>query len=407
MVMSSVVAALAPDTQRVGNMTAAAHDELFEHAPPQWLPRRLGLISPGIPNIRRRALAVVLLGWAPLILLLTFQGTYSVNGLSTFLSEVGIHTRYLLAAPLLVLAETECAARLGGVIRHFVATGIVRENERSRFDAAVASTRRLLNAMPAEIIVVAVAYFVVVVTIQSTAPEHMPAWHRSNTFPLGLSPAGWWHVLVSLPLLLILFLGWTWRLLLWTRLLWLVSRLDLRLVASHPDHAAGLGFTGQSVRSFYIVALAISIVAAGASARLVLDGGGLPTHNLYFNIGLAVTILLVFTGPLAVFTPVLMNAWRTGTFAYGALADKVGVQFERKWLGKDEPVNGSTLERPDFSTTADLYQVLSNVYSIRFIPVDLKDVIVLATAVALPFVPLLFLVVPVSTIWQSIESLLF
>jgi hypothetical protein len=84
---------------------------------------------------------------------------------------------------------------------------------------------------------------------------------------------------VSLPLLIILFLGRIWRLVSWTRLPWLMSRLRLRLVASHPDHAAGLGFIGHSVRAFAIVALAPMAIAAGRSARIVLTTGSLPTSH--------------------------------------------------------------------------------------------------------------------------------
>jgi len=36
--------------------------------------------------------------------------------------------------------------------------------------------------------------------------------------------------LVSLPLLLVLFFGWLWRLFLWVRFLWCLSRLDLHLI---------------------------------------------------------------------------------------------------------------------------------------------------------------------------------
>ncbi len=54
------------------------------------------------------------------------------------------------------------------------------------------------------------------------------------------SLAGWWHLLVSLPLLLILFFGWIWRLALWARFLFLMSRLNLRLIPAHPDNVGGL-----------------------------------------------------------------------------------------------------------------------------------------------------------------------
>ena len=70
-----------------------------------------------------------------------------------------------------------------------------------------------------------------------------PAWHVSTVAGVEVySPAGWWHALVSLPLLFVLLLGWIWRVLVWTRFLYLMAGLDLKLVPAHPDRTAGLRF---------------------------------------------------------------------------------------------------------------------------------------------------------------------
>ena len=64
------------------------------------------------------------------------------------------------------------------------------------------------------------------------------------------------------------------------------------------------------------------------------------------------------------------------------------------------------LEKPDFSTVNDLYAVVANVHSIRFVPVDIKDLIMLAAAILLPFVPVVLLAFPLDEIWNYIGSLL-
>jgi hypothetical protein len=69
---------------------------------------------------------------------------FSYDELRSLLRETGAHARYLVAAPLLVLAEGFCAPRLGAIANHFVLTGMIRDEQRDRFDAALASTRRLL-----------------------------------------------------------------------------------------------------------------------------------------------------------------------------------------------------------------------------------------------------------------------
>ena len=151
----------------------------------------------------------------------------------------------------------------------------------------------------------------------------------------------------------------------------------------------------------------MAAIAAGRSAHVVLEGGGLPTPNLAFNAGFLLALLVLFTAPLLVFAPVLRDAWVRGALEYGALADQVGATFEGKWLGKAKGVDPAALDEPDFSATTDLYQVVSNVYAIRPVPVDLKDLIPLVVAMLIPFVPVVLLAVPTDVIWSGLKSLLF
>jgi hypothetical protein len=380
---------------------------LFEDGAPLGLQRRLGLVNGSDLRVGLRAALVVLIGWVPLVLLAIMQSAIMhTDGIVSLLWGLEAHARYLLAAPLLVLAETQCGVRLGVIIRHFVDTGVVPAHERERFDAAIASTRGLLGSTSVEIAVVVFAYLITAAIVWSTPIDQVPAWHRSAGIVPAYSPAGWWHVVVSLPLLTILFLGWICRLVSWTRLLWLISRLRLRLVASHPDHAAGLGFVGHSVRAFAIVALAPMAIAAGKSARIVLTAGNLPTPQLLFNIGMLVFVAALITAPLLVFTPTLIQVWRRAAFEYGALADRMGAAFEDKWLRPDQLADPNILGQQDFSATTDLYAVVANIYDMRFIPIDLRSLVILVAVMLLPFVPVLLLAVPIDQILSGLKGLL-
>lgn len=385
-------------------LAVPAKSDLFERAPPRWVGQLLGLVAPH-RSVWFRALLAALVAWSPLVLLTVAYGLlFNAAAIQSLTWEIGVHARYLIAVPLLVIADVTCAVRLNAVVREFVDSGIVADRQRGKFDAAVASTRALLASPSAEIAIIALAYLVVAATIYSHPDGAIPLWHKAGGWLF--SPAGWWHVLVSLPLLVSLLLGWAWRLVLWTRLLWAVSRLDLRLVASHPDHSAGLLFVGRSVGAFSTIALALATIAAGRSAHIVLLGGTVPTENLYFNVGLLAAVLVVFTAPLLIFTPILLQTWQRGTLTYGALAKTVGAAFERKWLGPDKREEQSALDKPDFSTTTDLYSIVANVHAIRFIPLDIRDLITLAVATLIPFGPVVLLAVPADTILQSLKSLL-
>ena len=383
--------------------------ELFEGGPPLALQTWLGLGRPGKPNFVRRALLVILIGWMPLLVLTIVQWIAQDSGdPRAFLADIAVHTRSLLAAPMLIVAEAVCAPRLNAIAQQFLDAGLVGEPQRPRFDAAVASTRRWLQSPLAGFGVIALAYAVIAGLIASFPVDQLPAWHRiGDAAILSYSAAGWWHAFVSFPLLLLLLLGWIWRLCLWSRFLWLVSRLDLRLIPAHPDHAAGLIFVGHSLRALSVLALALGTILAGAAANNLLRHAGSLFAHAFIVAGAVGFVVALFSAPLLVFSGLLVREWQRGVFAYGALASDIGAQFEHKWFGPGAPANDDNLAAPDFSATTDLYQVVSNVYAMRFVPVDLTSVTLLIGAMLLPFVPVLPLAMPMGDIINAVKSLLF
>jgi len=380
----------------------------FDGGPPMRLQRALGLATVGDAKFARRAALVALAAWLPLAVLAIVDGfATGEHRILSFLGDYAVHARLLLAAPLLVLAEKPCIARLGGIGRHFLEVGLVPESARGRYESIVQSTRRLRDSPSAEIAAVVLAYTVVALLIAFAQPSSMPRWHVAvgGTFP-ALSPAGWWHLLVSLPLLLVLFIGWLWRLFLWTRFLWLIARLDLRLVPVHPDGFAGLAFVGHSVRSFATIAMAMGCVLAGRMAEQVLHHGHSPGAFAWPAAGLLAAVALLFGAPLAVFGPPLLRAYRRGVFTYGALASRMGQSFEHKWLTPGADAGRDALEMPDFSATTDLYQIASNSYRVRPLPLDLVSLLLLAAATLLPFIPVLVITLPFRVIIDGIGKLL-
>ena len=111
--------------------------------------------------------------------------------------------------------------------------------------------------------------------------------------------------------------------------------------------------------------------------------------------------------PLCAFTPALMRAARRGRLAYGTLALQVGQAFERRWLAEDSRVTEDALHAPDFSATIDLYSIVAGARGLRVLPVARLHLLTLAAVLAIPFVPVLLLKVPVSRIWPEIWGLLF
>jgi hypothetical protein len=120
-----------------------------------------------------------------------------------------------------------------------------------------------------------------------------------------LSRTGTWYGYVSLPLFQFLLLRWYFRLFIWARLLWQVSRLDLRLEPLHPDRVGGLGFLTNTVYAFTPLSVAHGALLAGLIANRIFYLGA---TLLAFKLEIAVLVLFllcIMLGPLLVFAPQL------------------------------------------------------------------------------------------------------
>lgn len=386
-------------------VTAQASEALFDGSPLRGIQRRLRLVERGRSHDLRRALIAMLVAWLPLAMIALADGSFLLPGHRGFGVDIGAHARCLAAIPLLILAESLWVPRVDAIVRNFLAGGFVPDHERKRFDDAIASTLAWRDSAAAGFAIVVLALAISLSLLRLIPESAVPIWHRASVAGAVFSRAGWWHALVSLPLLLCLVLGWIWRLVLWTRLLAKLARLDLRLVASHPDGAAGLMFVGYSVRAAALVGMGLSAIVAGSVANHVVHAGTPLAEYRYYVGALVLVVVALVAGPTSVFSRRLLDAWRHGLFEYGALADRVGLAFERRWMAKTPPEKGSPLEVPDFSATTDLYAIVANVYAMQFAPLDLRSVVLLILATLLPFVPVVFAAAPLDDVVKAVAGL--
>jgi hypothetical protein len=213
--------------------------------------------------------------------------------------------------------------------------------------------------------------------------------------------------MVSLPVLLVLLLGWIWRLILWTRFLLIVARIRLWLVPVHPDRSAGLGFTGHSLRAWSLPAAALGTIVAGTIANQVFNNDvSILEYKRTIGVLLGVS-LVIFTAPLASFSTLLLHEWHRGVEQYGALASDLGHQFERRWLNRSEGFTEDVLTKQDFCTTTDTYTIVDRAYEMKVLPVDLTSVLVLAVSTLVPFIPVLLISVPLDVVAGAVAKLLF
>ena len=115
-----------------------------------------------------------------------------------------------------------------------------------------------------------------------------------------LSLAGMWYGYVSLPIFQFLLCRWYFRLFIWTRFLWRVSRIELSLIPTHPDRVGGLGFLSNTAYAFGLLVLAHGALLAGQLAnRIFYLGAALPDFKGEIAL-MVVFVLALVLGPLLV-----------------------------------------------------------------------------------------------------------
>ncbi len=227
--------------------------------------------------VQRRILIMVLVTWVPLLLLSVVDGlTWTGKVAQPFLADFEIHVKLLVALPLLILAEPKVHERLLKIVNTFLENGLVEASSRPQFDAAIATATRLRNSVPAEFMLLAFVYLVGfgVFWFNRTEPEITNWYFAPENGGSGLSYAGWWALCVTLPLFQFVLVRWYFRLFIWARFLWQVSRIDLQLQPAHPDGTGGLRFLSMSTRAFSVVML-----AQGAALSAMMANRNIPRRG--------------------------------------------------------------------------------------------------------------------------------
>lgn len=359
--------------------------------------------------VRRRVVVFALLGWLPLLLLSMAGGTALGTVAVPFLLDVEVHVRYLLVVPLLIVAELVVHQRMRNIVKQFLDRHLVPDAALERFHSVVASAFRLRNSMTAELALVALVYGVGI----SLVWRHYSSLTDATWYavPVGdamkLSWAGWWYGYVSLPLFQFLLVRWYYRLFVWARFLWQVSRIDLSLVPTHPDRLAGLGFLSGTVYAFVPLLVAHGAMLAGMIASRILHlGAGLTEFKIEIGVIVAFVLCIVF-GPLLVFAPKLSAAKRRGLGEYGTLAERYVREFDTKWLRDAARRDKALIGSADIQSLADLDASFDIVRTMRIVPVTRDAILQLAAATLVPLLPLALTMMPFEELLKRLFGILF
>jgi hypothetical protein len=358
--------------------------------------------------VKRRVIIISLFTWLPLLVLSVLTGDAVGGGSKVpFFYDIDVHVRFLVALPLLLVAELIVHQRMRLTVRQFIERGIVPAQTRSHFEAIIGSAMHLRNSMVIEVLLIVLVFTAGHYLWTSQMALEAATWfavlvNGQHRFTL----AGYWYAYVSIPVFQFLLLRWYFRIFIWTRFLWQVSRLNLHLVPTHPDRAAGLGFLGGSTAAFMPLLLAQGALLAGQIANYIFYEGKTLLDFKPEIAAAVVFLLLVVLGPLCVFAPSLAQVKRQGLLEYGRLASRYVDEFDQKWLRGAAPADEQLIGTGDIQSLNDLAGSFEVVNSMRPFPFSKTIVLQTAVTVLVPVLPLALTMISLEDIVKRLLGIL-
>lgn len=369
---------------------------------------KAGLVQPPLRRLRRRILVFVALAWAPLLLLTMMEGTALENVEIPFLYDVEAYARFLVALPLMVFADVVLHRRLGAAVTQFRRTDLVPPDFVLRFEASIASAIRLRDSVVAEVAILVLAFVAAWLMWRYAPALAASTWYANvEGGRVDLTVAGRWFVHAAAPLSQFLLIRLYFRLYIWGRFLWQVSRMRLRLTPAHPDRAGGLGFLQESVAGFVPLLLAQACIASGYVAARVLFNGRSVLDFRMEAIALAVMLLLAVLLPLCMFMVQLIQTRQTAMNDYGAMASSYVRDFDSRWIQGTAPTLAPLLGNADVQSLADLGGSYDLVRGMRLVPFDSRVVTLVLLAIVIPFLPLVFTVFSLPELLSRLAQVMF
>jgi hypothetical protein len=352
----------------------------------------------------RTVVVLVAALWLPCALLALAGGPALLRA---FLSDLAAQSRMLFVIPLLMFGTAPLRRRLQGIANNFITSKIVENSGR---EVVEREQRNLEERRVAMLTLVALwaascALSISLLLLFQDSVVVRTWYQRPGS--KSLSAAGWWYFTAVIPAIEVLLLRWLWLQWLWTKFLYKISRLKLRLIATHPDRVGGLGFLEWCEFEYVPVCLAVGTLFAGAIANRIVSSNAHISDYKYIAAITVAAVLIVCVLPLCVFYRPLLRAKREAVLSHGRIGVAIGRLFEDKWLSDSIHWNQSVLSAHDVSGAKYFASIVENVYKMKLLPVGGRMVIRLAIATLLPMVPVLLVVLPFDLLLrQALKMLL-
>ncbi len=374
--------------------SAPAEVSLVRGGPFYRAQQAVGLIHPNHWNLGRRIAVLIAVGWLPLFLI---TALFNFEGLVSLIREYRLHSRMLIAVPVLLVGELLMESRFRAVMGHIRQAGLLDASELVHIDDLIATLVRVRDSYLPE-------FAILLLLIVHTATSYRglvdaaPWLARGSGAEFHLTAAGWYAVVVSTSIFQFLLGLALWKWLLWTFFAFKLSRRNLKLVPTHPDEHGGLAFLGLTSAAFAPVAFsATAVIAATWRDDILHHGARLMNFKLPAIVLLALTALVAL-GPLVFFVPRLAALRREGILEYGILGQLHSTHFHEKWILHRVGHESEFLVATEISTLANYGRAYETIERMSPFLADKVALYTLAAAVLIPALPAILAQIPIAVV---------
>ena len=366
---------------------------------------RLGLVRNGTDTI---PLGLVL-GVIPWVILVALALLEHFGRVLFAMDAVGAHVRLLIAVPLFFVCETLIDPHFAAFVREIVRSEVVPATGRPALGSEIARIVRWRDAWLPETTLLLVAVLLGLAAPQQNLFAYLPGYAGGEAGASVVSAASWtsqWYWMACMTLFRFLLFRWLWRLALWCRFLWRVSRLELLLLPGNPDRAGGLGYLEFVHTAFAPLILAISAVESASLAQQIASGT-MTFDAVYPSVASVLFAeAVLFLGPLFIFSRKLRKCRVKGIRDYSVFGERYVSEFEAKWLGAGPAPKDRLLGSADIQSLANLSNCVDLVRDMRTVPVSSNMLIYLGVAALLPLLPLALFKYPLMDLLEKFLGML-
>lgn len=342
--------------------------------------------------------------WLPLLLFSLFEGNFINTSVKIpFLKDIATNAKFLIAFPVLFLAESTIRNNVREALIHFIESGIISENNVVEFNSFIKRYSQLYYSRISEILIFLLAYSGAVLVWGSDDSDiFASSWKYVSADGSERTIAGFWSIWVSIPIFQYLLFRMLWVYILWIIYIWKISRMNLNLLPTLPDNAGGLTFLNFPQLAFGMLGMIQAITNAARMANQILYLG-VPIEDFKTTVLIAVPVAVIFYSlPMIFFMKKLIKLKVDGLYEYNILGVKYSSLFYNKWIKNINRGSDELLGTSDIQSLADFAGSYEIIEKMRFLPFRLNFFVILFLMISLPFALLYTIQFPINEIVKVI-----